>query len=559
MNTTNSNFRKENSAMLEKTRVTSLLDELKRIGENNNISKLVEDIEILNKEVKNYKAKVLFVGSFNAGKSALINSFINRDLLEENIVPETDIATELMHGDIEHVMLTNHASELISCPIENIKEYSAKEYSKYCYVINNTSLKKINDYIIVDMPGFDSGIEHHNKALMQYIDKGTIYVLVVDCEKGGISDSVALFISEIKNYSNNIGIILSKCDKKTPSDIEMIKSSVESQIAGLIGYTPSIMTTSKYDDKISERLYEFINSFEAQMLFDNKFNNDINVIKNKLFQTLTVVKESLEFNSEEIDKKMHDREKSKKILLDKMDIEKKKLRNKLQNKVKFNILNDVSNALNARASDLAISAQSGGQAFSHAVNRVIRSVLIESTERNIEISFQELVADLQFSELGEVNSKENENQINAVFGKLQEISSKAESYNGLYKSTLTVLAVTTTVVAPWLELVLIFLPEIIKLLGGISKNNQVEMIRNKIIYEIIPQIISKLEPEIQKSLIEIEKQMIEEIEKQFNELVSIEIGALEELKTQKNQGQINIDDSRKEVENDIERICTILI
>ena len=409
------------------------------------------------------------------------------------------------------------------------------------------------------MPGFDSGIEQHNKALMQYIDKGTIYIIVIDSEKGGISDSVASFISEIKNYSNNIGIILSKCDKKTATDIEMIKNGVECQITGLIGYKPSVITTSKYDDGISESVNEFINSFGAQEIFDSKFNNEINIMKNKLFRALTVVKESLEFNSEEIDKKMYDREKSKKILLDKMDLEKKKLRNKLQNKVKFNILNDVSNALNARASDLAISAQSGGQAFSHAVNRVIRPVLIESTERNIEISFQELIADLQFSELGEVNSKDIENQINTIFGKLQEISSKAESHNGLYKSILTALAVTTTVVAPWLELVLIFLPEIIKLLGGISKNNQVEMIRNKIIYEIIPQIISKLEPEIQKSLIDIEKQMIEEIETQFNELVSIEVGALEELKSQKNQGQISSEDSRKEVENDIECIRIIHI
>ena len=544
--------------MLEKMRVIDLLDELKRIAEKNNLLKLVEDIEILKKEVLAYKAKVVFVGSFNAGKSALINSFINQDLLEENIVPETDIATELIYGNSEHVILTKYSSELITCPVESIKEYSAKEYDKYCYVINNTSLKQISDYIIVDMPGFDSGIEQHNKALMQYIDKGAIYIIVIDCEKGGISDSVASFVSEIKNYSNNIGIILSKCDKKIATDIEMIKSGVECQITGLIGYTPPVIISSKYDERVSENVNEFINSFGAQAIFDSKFNNEINVMKNKLFRALTVVKESLEFNSDELDKKMYDREKSKKILLDKMDLEKKKLRNKLQNKVKFNILNDVSNALNARASDLAISAQSGGQAFSHAVNRVIRPVLIESTERNIEISFQELIADLQFSELGEVNSKDIENQINTIFGKLQEISSKAESHNGLYKSILTAFAVTTTVVAPWLELVLIFLPEIIKLLGWISKNNQVEMIRNKIIYEIIPQIISKLEPEIQKSLIDIEKQMIEEIEIQFNELVSIEIGALEELKSQKHQGQISIDDARKEVENDIECIRIIL-
>ena len=43
------------------------------------------------------------MGSFSAGKSALINAMLQRELLEENQRPETAIASELLFGDEEYI------------------------------------------------------------------------------------------------------------------------------------------------------------------------------------------------------------------------------------------------------------------------------------------------------------------------------------------------------------------------------------------------------------------------------------------------------------------------
>lgn len=64
------------------------------------------------------------------------------------------------------------------------------------------------------MPGFNSNIEQHNRAILQYVERGNAYLLVIDCEEGGMKASVLEFVEEIRKYDHNLIIVLSKVDKK---------------------------------------------------------------------------------------------------------------------------------------------------------------------------------------------------------------------------------------------------------------------------------------------------------------------------------------------------------
>ena len=66
--------------------------------------------------------------------------------------------------------------------------------------INAENLKDVGNAIIVDMPGFNSGIANHNKAILRYAGMGNSYILVIDCEEGAIKQNISDFIKEIKNY-----------------------------------------------------------------------------------------------------------------------------------------------------------------------------------------------------------------------------------------------------------------------------------------------------------------------------------------------------------------------
>ena len=73
------------------------------IAEKYEFKALNDEIKCLFSEIEDFKLKVIFVGSFSAGKSALINSMLGRELLEEGQRPETAIASELVYSDEEHI------------------------------------------------------------------------------------------------------------------------------------------------------------------------------------------------------------------------------------------------------------------------------------------------------------------------------------------------------------------------------------------------------------------------------------------------------------------------
>ena len=106
-----------------------------------------------------------------------------------------------------------------------------------------------------------------------------------------------------------------------------------------------------------------------------------------------------------------------------------------------------------------------------------------------------------------VNALEKYQQAN---NKIQEIVENGDKFNVVYKTLTTTLAVVTSTIAPWLELIIIFLPDIFKLFG---KRNQEEKMRNKV-DAIIPQIVEKLRPEIQKSLMEMQEEMVQQAERE---------------------------------------------
>ena len=71
------------------------------------------------------------------------------------------------------------------------------------------------------------------------------------------------------------------------------------------------------------------------------------------------------------------------------------------------------------------------------------------------------------------------------------------------------------------------------------------MLREKLVSEVIPQIISKLRPEVQSTVAELDKAMLSELEKEINESINIEIEAMQQAKarmdvaTQENNAYIN--------------------
>lgn len=543
--------------------------EVKKITEKYGLTSMAIELDEFINMNNNYKVHILMIGGYSAGKSALLNKYIGKSMLKENQQPETDIATELYFSENEKIianLLDGNKKEIFSTEDIDINKTKNIEY-----YLNSQNINENSDYIMVDTPGFDSGIEKHNKALMQYIDHKTAFIVVVDCEKGTVSESTLKFINEISNYSMDIAVIINKCDKKIEEEVQKIKEHIENLLLSSTGRTFPITCTSIYDDNVENKIKELIKTFNPQYLYDKHITSELNKKCNSIIEALEIIKSNESCDVSEIEEEILKREKAKKKLLEQLDLQKKKLDNKIHNEIKEHIISTIYSQLISNTEILAEASKGGVEMLQEKVIEIIRPIMISEVEEYSSIAYEDFVKNLNYSSLNiSDNSDELKVVIENVYEKLKKLTpddnfvlptedeTKKDKLikNGLntYRIVGSALAITTSIVSPPLELLIVFLPDIIrviKILSGNTKEQQlIEAIQNK----IIPQIIKKLRNKLDNSLSKIESVMIDNISANIQKILDIENSALEIALNKKEKVETDYSKFIVSINQDIEKI-----
>lgn len=518
--------------MINKSIIDSHLDHFKNLENELQVDQTItEQINVLRNDVEQFSIKVLAVGAFSAGKSALLNYLLGEEFLTEEQTPETAIATELQYFPIDSYEVVNMNNECLRIEKADLATLDPENCMNIRYKLNNKFLSKFEGYTFVDMPGFNSSISQHNRAILQYVNQGNAYLLVIDCEDGGIKASTLEFIEEIRQYEHNLIVVLSKTDKKTPSELKVIEDNVVKQVNYLFGFPIPVVKYSKYDDTAQEQMYEAISQLNDQNIFEQTVFPKIKEIYHYFELTLEKYIQSLSYDDNKLKEEIYKRQKAKKDLEYKLGVEKSKLSNRMQGQVLPKIIGEVESTLYANATELANAAISGTQVFSSKVNTILRPVLIENTKKYTEESFEEFIKEINISSMLVDNTEDIVAGVSDKLHKIDTILADSEklvgNFNKIYKSVTAVLAIATTAIAPWLELIILFLPEILKVIGIGGKNSQINKVKQSIENQVIPQIIEKLRPEIEKSLVEVEQTLLEELENNLNTIISVEEEALQ--------------------------------
>ena len=535
-------------------------DIIEEIADRYELKNLSEKTKGLRENMECFKLRFLFVGAFSAGKSALINAILKRELLTEDQRPETAIASELVYDTDEYIEAVNDQGS-IRCSIEQADEIDVDNYDHLVWHIDNDFLKRHKDRILVDMPGFNSGLKKHNNAILKYAGSGNAYVLVVDCEDGAIKRSIGEFIKEIKNYDNNIVVVVTKTDLKMAEDVEKIKSSVAMSAANLLGRNVAVIDTNKYDEEASKKAEELLSSIDASSVFSQEYYSEIYNIAVSCLSAVEVYRKSIDLDLEEYDRVIEAHYNAGKELSEKLQKEKKALEERFRG-VAQAVLCDVQNALYNNEDALVSSLKAGGKNFSVTVNNILRPVLYSSTRSYSESAFGKFLSEFESYYSSSVENCVSPENVYATVEHLKETGNKitalsgdAEKANALYKTVITGLSVLTDTVAPWLELILIFLPDIIELVGKLIQSSE---LKNKVKSEVIPQIVERLRPEIENSVQNIKDQMLEETVAQIRDMINNEAEALEQAKKTKKVRAEDINSRLCDVDKDIERMTEIV-
>lgn len=233
------------------------------------------------------------------------------------------------------------------------------------------------------------------------------------------------------------------------------------------------------------------------------------------------------------------------------------------------IINKVANELNSQKETLVSYAISNPNNFSQEINEIVKNTLIYEIRNRIKDISNNIVDDFKI-ELKNLSSNSNNFEFdNTWIEKVSEntINLLEKAQNGLntylehrknssvdtrvYKAVTTVLGITTSVINPLLEIVIIFLPDIINFLTAKSKEKkQKDEILNKISTSIIPQLKRKLRDSLPSVFDEYLKNTIETISQEFES--QLEQKQQEIITTQQEK-----EDSIKDIEQEILKLETI--
>lgn len=520
----------------------------KFIGILNRINEISISCDIDNKDikqllnlVKNMPLKVPIVGDFSSGKSSLLNKFMGKDILEVNIKPETAVPAELYYSEEEYDIGVDKDNNQIK--LDNVKSENIKDYLYIKRYINSDNLKKIEPIILVDMPGFDSPLENHNRAIMSYLDKGIYYVALVPVDSGTITKSMLTQIKNIVNFKKDFSIFITKTDLRSEINIKEVSEEIKNRLED-IDINKDIAYINQNDIHLFDSM---IKELDPERLFDSVFLDAIKDMCYNKYNSINIKIASLKKDKNENDRTIKALEDSLK------EIEKRKadmieeIKTNQYEKEANEIVNQVGKELNNNIDSLVNIALSGGsESLKEEILNIIQSVTIEKLGKIVEKLNNDI--NIQFSNdiksLDKILSDYNINEFSDKILKVIErfdIKSKIKNIkpedsgdeadgDKTYKILTTAFAVLTDIISPIIEILIVFLPEILELFAKLQYKKDV---RSQILSQI-PSIKRKLRPYIVDVLKKESEERINIISQSLDEELNKKKNEIEEVQKQLN-------------------------
>ncbi len=481
------------------------------------------------------------IGAFSAGKSSLLNALMDNEVLPVGIAPETELATELRYSSESYLLAIKHDGTQERLPIEALSSINQRssEFTHLRLFLDSEALKAIAPLVLVDMPGFGSSLENHNKAIAYYLPRAVHFVVLTSIEDGNITQSMLRKLDELKTYNTDFTFLLSKCNLRAADQVAEVRAYIDDQLSVYFGEHCRSVVVGNRDGK---ELIQVLISLQPDELFSRLF---IDLLKDQSFEVLAQINLALSMlkkDKSESEQATRSLEQALiKLLEQRKDVE-SDLKERYSGKMLDRSLRGLDNALNESLEELVtLSGNKNTSAMSNALSDIIRSSLastIKSEVQDISTSMVDRIASnlsvtsnqMSMLDISGNWSEELSSKVKLSLERTTEmfsdwstrLSDRAENKKDdgvmLYRSLSTVLAVTTSVVNPLIELVIIFLPEIIKMFNGGS--NEREKFRQKLTGEVFPNIKAELRGKIPAIIDEQLNVMLKKIGDGFEEQIT---------------------------------------
>lgn len=494
-----------------------------------------------------------------------MNTWLNETLLPEDQVASTAIATELHYAEKNIMYVVSKDGDHIEVPFlpQNAQDANSSMITNGDYAIctsHSDKLLEARHLILVDMPGTDSGIKRHTEALFRYAHKGIAYLLVIDPIDGTVPNSLISFLSGLNLEHKSLLVALSKSDKYTEEHLNMVEESVRTQLSAFHTLPLKLIRTSDRDSDTQRRFHKLLMELNHDELCINTYRLQVIVLAHRLINHIETIRDNSELDTYEISKKIQELIEVKREVERAFEREVHKLSHELRTHTLENIIIDVSRALNQNVDELSdILARNDQQTFANKVSSIVDQVTKESLQKNISMNIDVFLGEINKSLSLSADDISQTLKVSAEGVKTltEGIIEVVKNGGTAYKIATTILAVTTSVVMPLIELVIIFLPDIIQAFSNPEEERQnvaMEMLTNK----IFPKIRAQLRQELSYQIPKIEQEILKELQNEWQNRIEESNTALEVAKSKKTLKESNWKQMQEQYNSDIKTINELL-
>ena len=480
------------------------------------------------------------VGGFSAGKSTLINSFLGTEILPTAVTPETALATELRYSETDYIEAVTESGSIERHEISefgSLKD-NARNFTNLRLFLNNDKLKAIQPLVLVDMPGFDAPIENHNRAILTYLERGVFFVFLTSVDDGNITLSMRREIENLERFSKGFAFCISKTNLRAPDDVAAVKEKIADQLADYFDYEGEI---ALLDMDGGENLNKILQTIDPEELFSSLFldtlrDNNVALTQSINLKTATLKKDGRE--AEDTVSALQD-------ALNKLDAQKNNALSEIEHRYSGSRINaiaeKVAQALLMKKAHLVELAMQNQHAFANELNELVKNSLLSQVQSSFQDVGAQIVRDFDSEmrmALSGAGSRSllDDNMISRIADSTERLlgsfvsglsnmsagmNERVRGDNGgsigaLYRTAATILGLTTSVVSPILEVVIVFLPDIIRYFSkGAQERKMREQIEQKITGEIIPDVKAKIRESLPRVFNEQVERLIMQISHQF--------------------------------------------
>ena len=532
-------------------KIICALEKLKRI--NNSYELPIDSIVALEKDIENAKVCTPIIGKFSSGKSAIVNTLLGYNkhkMLKEDITPETAVPAEIMYSDIEDtitIIKKDGEEEEISFDAYKKFEADAKTVKKTHIQLKNIFLKEIPDVMLVDMPGFESGFEVHNKAIDNYLPQSLAYIITFPADDMIVRSSVGNILKELCLYDMPLCITITKMDKKNDDEFEKTLENLKENLKKYVGDRELnyCSTTSARGD--ASELKDFLKNIQekSQIILSNKYKKLVLPLIENTENYLVTTLNGSGLSESELEEKEEKLEKQLSALETKFKEEKQNFEKEITGCIE-EIKADAQRALEAEESTL-VAMSMDGKNVEEFLNSVMRNAITISVKKNFITKLEKY-----FDRVAKTINRESIGDVAVSF------SFKTEEIDSGITSGIVAAVAGTILEMPIVGIIVYAVLDLLKnkMMEG-KRERQKQEVRQKIRSELFPQVMMKVGSEVETTV----AKQINEVNLSIDKEIINKRETLEKAMSDLKQ-QINSEKEKKEklilgIKSDLEVIWEI--